>query len=132
MNSKLLLDTNSLIWILDDRDKDSFGKNALKKVAEAEVVYTSSISILEIRIKTMLGKLHTGPDLLNDIEDTGIKILSFTEFHADGLLNFPKLIRHDPFDRMLIAQAEAESLIFLTSDKLIIDLGLPFVIDARK
>ena len=60
INLKLLLDTNSLIWILDDRDKDSFGKNALKKIAEVE------------------------------------------------------------------------SLIFLTSDKLIIDLGLPFVIDARK
>ena len=129
---KLLLDTNSLIWILDHRDKDSFGKNALKKITDAEVVYASSINILEIRIKTMLGKLHTEPDLLKDIDNSGIKILAFNEYHADGLLNFPKLRKHDTFDRMLISQAEVEKLDFLTSDKLIIGLGLHFVIDARR
>jgi PIN domain nuclease of toxin-antitoxin system len=129
---KLLLDTNSLIWILDHKDNDSFGKNALKQITESEAVYASSINILEIRIKTMLGKLHTEPDLLKDIENSGIKILSFNEHHADGLINFPRLSRHDPFDRMLIAQAEIENLNFLTSDRLIINLDLPFVIDARK
>ena len=128
----ILLDTNALIWILDQTDGRSFGKNALDKINTADIVYSSSISILEIRIKTMLGKLKSEEDLSEDIILAGIKSLSFSSTHADAITKFPNLSKHDPFDRMLLAQALTENLIFLTSDSLLIELNLPFIIDTRK
>jgi PIN domain nuclease of toxin-antitoxin system len=129
---KVLLDTNALIWLIDQTDMNVFGPSTLEIIQDAEVVYVSSISILEIRIKTMLGKLTSEEDLLDDIKAAGLKNLSFSPQHADAICSFPNLFKHDPFDRMLLAQAQSEELVLLTTDKLLIDLNLPFVVNARK
>ncbi len=127
---KVLLDTNSLIWLLNSIDGNQLGPLVKKILADADVVYVSSVSILEIRIKTMLGKLTSDKDLLIDIEAAGLKTLSFTSDHADAITSFPTLSRHDPFDRMLIAQAKTENLLLLTSDKVLLELNHAYVIDS--
>ena len=115
---KLLLDTNTLIWLIGRTDGKPLGPQAVQNIQAAEVVYVSSVSILEIRIKTMLGKLAFDDDLIEDIMAAGVKELSFGLSHA--------------FDRMLLAQAKVEKISFLTTDDTLLKLQLPDVIDARQ
>lgn len=129
---KLLLDTNALVWLLDKADGGSLGIHVRDHLQQAEVVYASSISVVEIRIKSMLGRLKSQPDLLADIAKAGCLPLSLSDVDADTIVDFPVLKRHDPFDRMLLAQASAQGLTLLTSDKVLLNLNLSFVVDARK
>ena len=129
----ILLDTNALVWIVGESDKDSrLGTKARTAVHNADEVFVSSVSILELRIKSMLGKIEYPSGLLNKIGDAGLRFIPFDEFHADDLANFPDLSKHDPFDRMLLAQAKHEKMNLLTSDRVLLDLGLPLTISARE
>jgi PIN domain nuclease of toxin-antitoxin system len=127
----LLLDTNALIWILGHTSGGQLGRKTRQLIGEADNVYASSVSVLEIRIKTMLGKLVSADDLLDDILKSGFVELPFNSRHADALLLFPTLAKHDPFDRMLLAQASVAGATLTTSDSMLLSLGLPFVVDAR-
>ncbi len=127
----VLLDTNVLIWILSSSG-NKLGQGAKQLIKETENVYFSPINVLEIRIKAMLGKLVAPEDLLGELTASGLRALSLDPEHADAILNFPALARHDPFDRTLLAQATVEGMSFLTSDRLLLTQGLDFVIDARK
>lgn len=127
----ILLDTNALIYILDSADSSELGPQAKLRIAKADRVFMSTISLVEINIKVMLGKLVAPPKLLEAINAAGIKELPFDFSAAEAIKNFPKLIRHDPFDRMILSQAEAGGLRLLTADKVLLSLNLPYVIDAR-
>jgi PIN domain nuclease of toxin-antitoxin system len=128
----ILLDTNALIWLIGETAESSkLGPDARNLLSEAETVSASSVSVLEIRIKTMLGKLESPADLLDSITAAGLRVLAFDELHADAITTFQNLGRHDPFDRMLLAQAKVENMIFLTSDEILLGLALPYVISAK-
>lgn len=87
--------------------------------------------MVEIRIKTMLGKMDSRDDLTEDIHRAGCVQLEHSFLAADCTTKFPELVRHDPFDRMLLAQALSEGLAFMTADQTLLDLGLDYVVDAR-
>jgi PIN domain nuclease of toxin-antitoxin system len=53
-----------------------------------------------------------------------------TNAHADAMRTFPELVRHDPFDRLLVAQAYASDMDFLTADRALLNLGHDFIVDA--
>lgn len=127
----ILLDTNALIWLLDDPRGKQFGPRAKKMIQDAGTVYVSSVSLLEIRIKTMLGKLVAPDDLLKAIAASGLVGMSFEMGHADAVADFPDLSKHDPFDRMLLAQAKTEGVPLMTSDGFLQNLDLDFVLNAR-
>jgi PIN domain nuclease of toxin-antitoxin system len=129
---KLLLDTNSLIWLLGKTDNNLLGPKAKNIIQDAEEVYSSSVNLLEIRIKTMLGKLISEDDLIDSVLLAGLKVLSFDMRHADAITRFPTLFRHDPFDRMLLAQAQSEGMILLTSDHLLLEIDNSLTINSRK
>lgn len=129
---KLLLDTQLLIWLLDQRDASSFGVQTKAAIKEAKVVYASAVSVAEIRIKSMIGKLQSQPELLEDIAKAGCQELAFLSVHADTLVGFLQLARHDPFDRMLLSQAKVEKCQFLTTDRFLLGLNLSFIRDATK
>ncbi|HVC36454.1 MAG TPA: type II toxin-antitoxin system VapC family toxin [Candidatus Dormibacteraeota bacterium] len=129
---KVLLDTNALIWLLGDIDGASLGAKAKQLIENADEVYASSVNILEIRIKTMLGKLQSEDSLAEDISAAGLKSLSFDIKHADALTLFPTLRKHDPFDRMLIAQSQVESMVLITSDNVLLKLSNTQTADSRK
>jgi PIN domain nuclease of toxin-antitoxin system len=95
-------------------------------------VFASSVSVLEIQIKSMLGKMKVDVDLIEAIKTAGLKELDFKIVHANELSAFLKLAKHDPFDRMLLAQAQTESMKLMTSDKFLLNLGLSFVLDAKE
>lgn len=129
---RLLLDTNAFVWLTDAQRQHNLGKNARHLIDSATLLYVSPISIVELHMKIMARKLTLSIDVTQAIAETGLVLLDFKAEHAEAIANFPSLVHHDPFDRMLLAQADSERLTFLTSDTILLGLGLPFVIDARE
>ena len=112
---RLLLDTHVLIWALEVNPQ-------IGPVARAELgnpdndIYVSAVTVWEIAIKRALGKLDAPPGVVALIQASGFIGLPVSLAHAEGVADLP---RHhgDPFDRLLIAQARAEGLIIVTSDR---------------
>lgn len=127
----ILLDTNALLWLLH-ADK-RLGTAARRQIDEATTVYCSSISTAELAIKHMLGRLDLpgGSTFPAAFAAAGLRELPFTSAHAAAMLRFPPLVRLDPFDRMILAQAAAESLTLLTADATLLRLGERWILDAR-
>jgi PIN domain nuclease of toxin-antitoxin system len=110
---RLLLDTHVLLWWL--ADDPALSKQARALIANEPEVFASAASAWEIAIKRALGKLEAPEDLLSVLEVGGIRRLPIDLQHAAVAGALP---RHhdDPFDRMLVAQAQREGLTLLTSD----------------
>jgi len=125
----LLIDTNVLIWSADNNLLHNVGKKA-QKIIESSRVYISSVSSVEIVIKNMTGKLKVVDIDSKQIALMNAEELPFTSNHAVTMNDFVSLTKHDQFDRMLLAQAKSEGMMFLTADKILLGLGLDFVVDA--
>jgi PIN domain nuclease of toxin-antitoxin system len=115
---RLLIDTHALLWWLTD--DPALPASARKHLARAgNTVLVSSASAWEIATKFRIGKLPDASDLLTDfagyLTRERFESLAISTDHAvrAGLLPGPY---KDPFDRMLIAQAQAESLPILSND----------------
>ena len=114
---RLLLDTHIFLWYLTASRKLS--KSVLNKIAAADVVFISAASIWEAAIKIQQGRLQANAnDLITGIVSSGFLELPMTAAHGALAASLPHHHR-DPFDRMLIAQAIAEPLRFLTVDGLL-------------
>jgi PIN domain nuclease of toxin-antitoxin system len=124
----LLLDSHVLLWVLTGRRP--LGRDATAKVDEAPAVFVSAATVLELTIKAMLGKVSIPQGLVARLTDAGFDHLDVTADHAEALSAYPELARHDPFDRLLVAQAATESLELMTADRVLLAMGLPFVVDA--
>jgi PIN domain nuclease of toxin-antitoxin system len=119
---RLLLDTHAWLWWL--ADDAALGARARECIAADEnVIYVSAASIWEIAIKKGLGKLEAPDGMDAIIEEEGFDSLPIELFHAEQVGTLPALHR-DPFDRMLVAQAQAEGLAIITSDPVIPGYGI--------
>ncbi len=126
---RLLLDTHVLLWWL--ADSKALGKQARTLIAApANSVFVSAVSTWEISIKKMRGLLQAPDDLDAIVEEEGFEKLAITLFHGERAGALPEIHR-DPFDRMLIAQAQAEGLELITADTEIAKYGIK-TIDSRK
>lgn len=126
----LLLDSQVALWLVDDNPR--LGRSARSRIQSAPVVYVSAGTVWELTVKAMLGKL-TLPEGFSDLlVEQGIASLAVTADHAAGITAFPELLRHDPFDRLLVSQAKLERLDLLTADRVILSQGYEFVVDAAK
>jgi PIN domain nuclease of toxin-antitoxin system len=108
----LLLDTHVLIWWDEGR---TLRVEARRAIAEAEAVYVSAVSAWEIAIKVGLGRLRPTRTVAHAAGDSGFLELPVTFRHAEHVAALPDHHR-DPFDRLLIAQAELEGLTLVTRD----------------
>jgi PIN domain nuclease of toxin-antitoxin system len=126
----LLLDSQALLWLLDDNPR--LGPQARRAIMSAQGVHVSAATVWELAIKTMLGKLTVPADLSKRLTVQGLELLSITAEHAEAIRDFPELTRHDPFDRLLVAQASHAGLQLLTSDHVLLGLGRDFIVDASK
>ena len=119
---RLLLDTHVILWWLNGGENlKSSVRDLLSDVGNQ--IYFSAASVWEISIKKRLGKLDVPENVLELIDESGFDELAISSFHAfeaGALLTEHK----DPFDRMLIAQAQAEGLILITHDTLIYKYGI--------
>ena len=112
--ARFLLDTHAVLWALADPAKLSRAARTALEDARNEV-FVSVVSGWEIAIKRALGKLEAPDDLEAAIRMQGFEPLLLTFHHAAQAGGLPPHHR-DPFDRMLIAQAQAEGLILVTRD----------------
>jgi len=112
---KLLLDSHSFLWWLAEDPKLSAG--ARRVVADpAAIVYVSAATIWELSIKADLGKLDLdGVDLVEEVGENDFVELPMTARHALAAAYLPRH-HEDPFDRMLIAQAQVEGLTVVSRD----------------
>jgi PIN domain nuclease of toxin-antitoxin system len=111
---RLLLDTHIFLWAVAG---SSLLKPAARRLIEsADEVYVSAASIWEVAIKARLGKIDANPhELAAAIDASGFLELPITAAHAAGVAQL-EFHHNDPFDRLLIAQALAEPLKFVTVD----------------
>jgi PIN domain nuclease of toxin-antitoxin system len=110
----LLLDTHTLIWVLSEDPR--LTSEARASISDPEAfVAVSAVSAWEIEIKRALGKLDAPHDLVQQVADARFVPLSITLEHATAAGALPPHHR-DPFDRMLIAQAQLEGLTIVTRD----------------
>lgn len=120
---RLLLDTHVFLWWLTDNRRLS--REAKRAITDPDsVVHVSAANCWEIAIKASLGKLKiAGADIESEIAANGFVELAITARHAFSAGRLP---RHhdDPFDRMLVAQAEAEKLVLVTHDEIFRSYGL--------
>jgi len=124
----MLVDTQVLIWLVDDNPK--LGDRARRLIDGRHPVYYSSMSVLEIVIKRMNGRLQVAEDISRQLDGEGFRQMPLIGEHSEALADFPELIAHDPFDRTLMAQAKTEGLQFLTADRQLLRLGYEWTIDA--
>jgi PIN domain nuclease of toxin-antitoxin system len=114
---KLLLDTHILLWYLDNNPKlPGKWKHCIEDRHNSIAV--SMVSLWEITIKVSLGKLELQDDLTtveSILRQQGIAFMPIRTPHLLGLLKLP-FHHRDPFDRLIIAQAQAEQLTLVSDD----------------
>lgn len=119
----LLVDAHALLWALADEDRLS---PTVREELGAGVTpaFVSAASIWEIEIKRALGKLNAPADLLDEVAAARFMELPVRFSHASVAGALP---RHhgDPFDRMVVAQAQCEDLTVVTRDPNIAAYDVP-------
>lgn len=126
----LLLDSQVVLWAVTASPR--LGNDARALIAGASFVHVSAATIWELTIKSMLGRLTLPEDLESALSDQGLIPLPITAAHAIALRRFPHLSRHDPFDRLLMAQADVEGMQLLTADRALLATGHPWIVDAAR
>lgn len=126
----LLLDTSVLLWLLLDHPR--LGRRTRNRIGEAAAVHLSAVSIAELTIKSMLGKIQLPDDFQRLAVDHGLTELPLTTAHATAIERCPELLHHDPFDRLLVAQAQCSGMELLTADRVLLGLGRDFIVDATQ
>jgi PIN domain nuclease of toxin-antitoxin system len=126
----LLLDSQTALWVLDGSPR--LGKQARSAIVAATQTHVSAATIWELTIKARLGKLKIPERLADRISEQGLSLVDITADDAEAIREFPALARHDPFDRLIVAQARRTGLTLLTADRVLLDLGLEFVVDATR
>ncbi len=115
---RILLDTHTLIWYSEGSSKLS--PTALEIIDNADERSISLASVWEMQIKVALQRLdlHVSLPLLiqMECEQNDFRLLPITPDHIYRLADLPHT-HGDPFDRMLIAQAQHESLMLVTADE---------------
>jgi PIN domain nuclease of toxin-antitoxin system len=114
---KLLLDTHLLLWSAGQPERLSKEARALIEAPENELFF-SSASLWEVVIKRGLGREDFKVDarlLRRGLLDNGYSELPIGSEHVVAVENLPA-IHKDPFDRVLVAQAQVEGITLLTAD----------------
>lgn len=114
---KYMLDTHTLIWLLQGNDALSRKAKDIIEETDSEK-YISIASIWEIAIKVSLEKLQLAKPLesfLFDLSQTNINILPIKLSHTLRLSKL-EFFHKDPFDRLIIAQSIEENFEVLTRD----------------
>ena len=121
------MDSHVALWWLEDNA--ALGPECRQLIGGADEVYFSAVTPWELGIKRQLGKL-TMPNGMGDaLKTSGFLQLPISVDHAERAPTLPSLHR-DPFDRMLVAQAQIEALALVTADGALLPYDVE-VIDAR-
>jgi PIN domain nuclease of toxin-antitoxin system len=118
---RILLDTRVLLWWLEG--SPSLSAQARELIRDPEnTVFVSAVSLWEIWLKQSLGKLRLPVDFTGRLAAESFESLPLLASHPRQVSLLPWRHR-DPFDRMLIAQAQVEKLVLLTADEALTAYG---------
>lgn len=110
----LLLDSHVAIWLLEDRP---LAAPAAAAIADPEVpLFLSVVTPWELAIKQGLGRLRLRDDYLDLLLSQGVELLGITPAHTRAVRDLSPHHR-DPFDHMLVAQAQVEGLTLVTRER---------------
>ena len=114
---RLLLDTHIALWVLTDNARlSALARSVI--VSGGDQVFVSAASIWEISIKYRLSPERmpiSGQQAKSRFNAAGLQILAISAEHAAQVDLLP-MHHRDPFDRILVAQAQCEPLRLLTGD----------------
>jgi len=116
-----LLDTHALIlWLADDTSLNAEARAVIEDAGNE--VFASTASLWEIGIKFSVGKMSVHPKLVaKGLAESGLVLLNIDAPHAIAVADLPVHADHrDPFDRLLVTQAQTEDLVLITNDPKII------------
>jgi PIN domain nuclease of toxin-antitoxin system len=118
---RILLDTHLLLsWL---SGSPSLSEQAPMLISDPEnTVFVSAVSLWEVWLKESLGKLRLPEDFQERLAAESFESLPLTAAQARHVAVLPWHHR-DPFDRMLIAQANVENLLLLTADEVLTAYG---------
>lgn len=120
----LLLDTHAFIWWRSDTSMLSAA--AREAIGNAKAVFVSMASAWETAIKISVGRLRIADNFYAGIAHSGFQKLPITFAHTERIITLPHHHR-DPFDRMLVAQAQADGLTLVTRDRRLGAYGVPVI-----
>ena len=125
---RILVDSHVALWWLSG--SESLGSRCRQLIESADEAYFSVVTPWELGIKRALGKLTMPDGLVAALQSGGFVPLAVSADHAEYAPTLPAHHR-DPFDRMLVAQAQLEALTLVTADE---RLGVYDVelVDARR
>lgn len=124
--TRLLLDTNVVVWLLLN-DRDAVSDAAVQALSdERNGLSLSAVSVWEIAIKRSLGKLRIERGWAKALARLDFEPLPVTSVHAEHVEHLPWHHR-DPFDRLLVAQASLESHALVSADPRLADYGIDVV-----
>ena len=114
-----ILDTHTLLWLFDK--DDNLSSSAKNIILTEDTLYVSIVNFWEIAIKQNIEKLkleYTPSELITLAEQQAISVLQISPKHLDTIRTLEK-IHNDPFDRLIIAQAQCEDMTIITKDSII-------------
>jgi PIN domain nuclease of toxin-antitoxin system len=119
----LLLDSHVLLWFVEG-NRSRISRRLQERIEAGATVSTATF--WEIAIKVAIGRLDASDDLPQQVQRLGFSLLPVSADHAWRVRALP--LRHgDPFDRLLIAQAQIERLAIVTADPAFRDYDVPVV-----
>ncbi|GHV83835.1 twitching motility protein PilT [Spirochaetia bacterium] len=115
--TRLLLDTNALLWSLNGSPRIDAVKDLI--LSDESQIFVSAVSWWEIAIKIGIGKLKADLEELRVFsKESGFLELALSGVHAQVLTTLEPL-HNDPFDRMLVSQALSEPMRLISGDSLL-------------
>ncbi|MBQ4465972.1 MAG: type II toxin-antitoxin system VapC family toxin [Oscillospiraceae bacterium] len=113
----ILLDTHAIYWFLSEDTK--LPEHTRQLIESDRNVFVSILSFWEMSIKSSIGKMELPASvtaMIQECKRMGFTLLPIEPAHLERLKFLPK-IHGDPFDRLLICQAQEESLTLVTRDE---------------
>jgi PIN domain nuclease of toxin-antitoxin system len=114
---RLLLDTHAALWLLSEDERMPTSARALV-FDESVDCFLSAASVWEVAIKRSMGKLNAPANFHVLLEQHGVTSLPVYDSHAAAVADLP-LHHRDPFDRMLVVQAQADGMPILSKDEIL-------------
>ena len=111
---RLLLDTCVILWLMQGSSRLSSGTLRFIRASQNEA-FVSAASAWEMAILISKGRLQMPSNVGEQLAKARLTELPVTIAHSENAARLPK-IHDDPFDRMLVAQAQAEELTLVTPD----------------
>lgn len=122
---KLLLDTHAALWFVEaDERLSPAAREQMEAVVNEKLV--SAVVVLEVAIKRSVGKLDVPAGLVQRLLDWGGSPLPVSLEHAAGVERLP-LHHRNPFDRLLVAQAQVEGAVLVSGDPAMAAYGVPIL-----